>query len=142
MTTEERLQVVDDLNGLFVECSEHDWDGYGALPVQKESFLMALSFNELLPENVPCPGVSVDPDGDVVFEWADWDMLTDGMDCVSISMGSDGILYYAAIENDQTFGGTVPWNLTTIHPMILGLLNRYTEMHDQSKNPAPSRRVR
>jgi|GEM_PF-3213673 len=72
------------------ECSEKDWDGYGALPVNKEAvknlynLLKSNSLSQVIPE------VSADPDGDVSALWSTFDGNS-----FSISVNSAGKIYFA-----------------------------------------------
>ena len=52
-----------------IECSSNNWDGYGAKAVDLDSYLAAQKFWSMLPTTVPIPEISVDPDGEFIFEW-------------------------------------------------------------------------
>jgi hypothetical protein len=55
---------------LFVESSQPDWDGYGALPVTTGALAEVLKLIELLPRlSVPMPEVSAHPNGEIGLEW-------------------------------------------------------------------------
>lgn len=51
------------------ECSVDNWDGYGAKSISLDSYRNAQLFAMTLPTTIPLPEVSVDPDGEVSFEW-------------------------------------------------------------------------
>jgi hypothetical protein len=54
------------------QCSKPDWDGYGAEPVLKETVDFTKKFINVLselPDEIPTPDLSADPDGAISFEW-------------------------------------------------------------------------
>jgi len=58
-----------ELNNLFVECREQDWDGRGSLPVSFAAYKAAQKFINRLPAATPKPDLSADSDGCITFEW-------------------------------------------------------------------------
>lgn len=51
------------------ECSEPDWDGSGAAPLNVSAVAAAEIFIRALPEGVPLPEVAPEPDGSVSLDW-------------------------------------------------------------------------
>ena len=85
----------------FRDCSEPDWDGYGAAPASAMSTEWARKVLEALPNCLGVPEVAFEPDGDVGIEW--WR----GPDRVlSVSVGRNGELRYAARLNAARVIGT------------------------------------
>ncbi len=80
------------LNEIIEECSEVDWDGYGAMPFDPNSFVVAATFINSLPNYIQRPEISVDPDGEVALEW-----YNSPTRMFSISFGNKGNLSYAGI---------------------------------------------
>lgn len=76
---------------IVMECAGDDWDGEGGSAISTGSFLSAKRFLEALPSGLQNPGVSLDPDGEMVFEWGQ------GAQVFSISFGSGGKLSYAGL---------------------------------------------
>lgn len=78
------------------------------------TFNRSVGFLASLPPEVAQPDVSVDPDGEVSFDWAAGD------DLFSISLGPSGRLTYAAdIDGDTRsgvsfFGGSVPEDVLAV----------------------------
>lgn len=62
-------EVLQELFELWEECSVENWDGYGAQPIDPDSFYEAERFVLSLPTLVPKPEIHADPDGEVSFEW-------------------------------------------------------------------------
>ena len=85
----------------FSDCSESDWDGYGAAPANSLSMEWARKVLEALPSCLGVPEVAFEPDGDAGIEW--WR----GPDRVlSVSVGRNGELRYAARLNAARVIGT------------------------------------
>jgi hypothetical protein len=102
LTMADRLRLAfKALNDTRIECSINDWDGYGARALQSNSFVEAYHFLRLLPTNTPLPEVSLDPDGDIVFEW-----YRAPRQVFSISVGINGELVYAGLFGSNKANGT------------------------------------
>ncbi|HEU4559153.1 MAG TPA: hypothetical protein VFS20_14930 [Longimicrobium sp.] len=74
--------------------------GVGFDAVSTASFLTAERFLEALPTNLPKPEVSIDPDGEMVFEWVGAPRRA-----FSISFGAGGRLTYAGLFGPSTTHG-------------------------------------
>jgi len=91
------------------ECSEPDWDGYGAAAASQLSVDWANRVLEALPVKVPSPEVAFSPDGDVVLEWSP---STGRM--LSVSIGGAGELRFALrtpstkLTGIETFSDELP----------------------------------
>ena len=94
-------QRVWDLQEACYEALEDNWDAYGAVAPSSGAYETALLFVRLLPSSVPNPEVSVDPDGEVSFEWYHWPRAT-----FSVSVGPTGRLSYAGLFGKPTTHGT------------------------------------
>jgi hypothetical protein len=86
--------------GIAAECGRDDWDGDGAAALSTASFLSAKRFLEALPASLQHPEVSLDPDGEVVFEW-----MRGPRRVFSISFGAGGKLTYAGLFGPSTTHG-------------------------------------
>ena len=63
----------DALNRLYelsAECAEADWDGYGAKAVSQRAVERSAHFIRRLPEGLPLPEISVEPDGEIALDWS------------------------------------------------------------------------
>ena len=85
---------------MVVECARGNWDGDGAAAVSTGSFLSAKRFLDALPPGLRNPDVSVDPDGEMVFEWTSGPTRA-----FSISFGAGGKLTYAGLFGPSTTHG-------------------------------------
>ena len=85
----------------IAECSEDDWDGYGARRVDSKSYENSLRFLDMLPGTIPAPEVAVEPDGMVAFEWHEEPMWV-----FSVSFETNGELVYADLFGNSKTHGT------------------------------------
>jgi hypothetical protein len=93
--------ICDELRAVWAECRTANWDGNGAFPVQEETNKNACYFIEFLPLDCPLPSVGVEPDGHLTLEWH-----RDVRWTFSISISPEGIIYYAALFNDEVTSGS------------------------------------
>jgi len=101
------------LNEVYDECSEPDWNGYGASPVSAAAYEEAVTFLNALPASVPIPEVVPEPDGSVGFEW--WN----GRHRIfTVMTAGNGSLVYAGIigrgnkaHGIEAFDDSIPENL-------------------------------
>lgn len=65
---------ITELDSLYRECSAENWDGYGAIPISKNTLNDATSILKMLNStflNFPMPELAPVPNGDLAFEWYD-----------------------------------------------------------------------
>ena len=85
----------------FHECSQPDWDGYGAAPADELSRKWTRKVLAAFPTRLGVPEIAFEPDGDAGLEW--WR----GPDRVlTVSVGRNGELRYAARLNATRVIGT------------------------------------
>jgi hypothetical protein len=112
------MRVQDALASLVLEAARDNWDGYGSAPVDRASLGFAKRVAQMLPVSLPEPEVTVDPDGEVSFDW----------ECgkrqrLSFSVGPSGTFRYAGIVGGSETYGTEPWR-DGIPEAIVGLLQK------------------
>ena len=95
------MQLVQTLNDLFKQCSVPGWDGYGAKPIDKESYYESLRFIQYLPDFLPNPEVTIEPDGEIAFEW-----FNSKRRVFSVSVSRNGELAYAGLLGYNKTHGT------------------------------------
>lgn len=97
-----RERGFDDLYAAYRECCTEDHDGFRGQSVTRQTYDLAFRFLSALPVTLPTPEVSVDPDGEVSFEWIE---ARDRR--VAVSLNEQGRLSYAALYgNGVTTHGT------------------------------------
>lgn len=89
------------LDEIVREHSEDDWDGYGAKATQLLSCDNARHFIDILPSAFTLPEISVDPDGEISFEW-----YLAPRKQFSVSFGANGELTYSGLFGSRTTNGT------------------------------------
>jgi hypothetical protein len=95
-----------------------NWDGYGALPISEQTFILACQFLRTIPLGTPAPDVGVEPDGQVTLEWH-----LSAYRTLSVSVSPDGNLHYSALIGPNTVYGTEAF-LGDIPQSILQLIRR------------------
>ena len=83
------------------DCSQADWDGYGAAPANKLSAEWAGKALDAFPPQLGVPEIAFEPDGDVGLEW--W-QTSDRV--LSVSVGTNGEVRYAARLGGARLAGT------------------------------------
>ncbi|MDR4504735.1 MAG: hypothetical protein MRK01_08095 [Candidatus Scalindua sp.] len=91
---------IESLINIFEECSTDNWDGYGAKALTESSLNEALRFIRSLPITMPSPELSIEPSGEIAFEWHIAPRKTF---CVSVD---DNLLTYAGIFGSSKTHGT------------------------------------
>jgi len=93
-----------ELAETWQECSQPNWDGYGALPILRETYEHARRFLLALPPGTPSPSIGAEPDGHITFEWYMAPRRT-----LSVSITPDELLHFAALVGPAKSCGTEPF---------------------------------
>lgn len=94
-----------ELDSAIDEASTPDWDGHGGAVAKSRSCELAFSLLSMLPDGIAKPEFSVDPDGEIEFEW-----YVSKSRLVSITIGDDGKLYYVGFLGNERKKGAVPFD--------------------------------
>ena len=105
----------------IAECSEDDWDGYGAKRIDRKSCEESLRFLDMLPVTIPAPEVAVEPDGMVAFEWYEEPNLV-----FSVSIETNGTIVYAGLFGNQKTHGTEYFGQTLPQSILDSILRVYS----------------
>ncbi len=89
------------LKEVYVESSQDNWDGYGASAVGSDTYSESKRFLHLLPTTIPSPEITIEPDGEIAFEW-----FAGPRRVLSVSVGSDNIMTYAGLFGINKTHGT------------------------------------
>lgn len=104
-----RHEAIRALDEAFIQAGVANWDGEGSEPADALSYEYAKLFLQTLPNWVPNPEASVDPDGELCFEW-DYGRRA----VFSLSLARDGTLSFAGLfgvakqHGVESFTGDVP----------------------------------
>jgi len=107
-----------DLCTVVDESRFPNWDGYGAVPVSEQAFILACHFLRTMTLGSPSPEVGIEPDGDITFEWHRSAYRT-----LSVSVSPSGDLNYSALIGPNRVFGTEAF-LGDIPQPILDLIRR------------------
>jgi hypothetical protein len=102
--TERRQAAYDQLGGVADACRQPNWDGSGADPVEQGTIRNAHAFIEALPDAYPFPDITAEPDGHINLEWC-----RQPRRILSVSVGPDGTLYWAALLGHEDPRGSCPF---------------------------------
>ena len=111
---------INELYGVFADCRQANWDGYGALPVSARAFQSAYEVLKALPLGTPAPSIGAEPDGHITLEWYRSPRRT-----LSISVSPESDLHYAALIGSSKAYGTEPF-FGEMPREIMNLIRRVT----------------
>jgi len=93
--------ALEELEKVYEECSETNWDGYGAMPIPRETYSEARKLLRMIPSSSPRPDISAEPEGEITFEW-----YKEKYSVFVISVGSNNLVTYAGLfgKNNKIHG--------------------------------------
>lgn len=89
------------LAAAYREAQADDWDAAGSRRVEPSTYAYADQFLRILPSSVSLPDVSVDTDGEILFEWDQGRRRV-----FSVTVGRDGTLTFAGLFGLTKIHGT------------------------------------
>lgn len=101
---QEAKGTLSELYRVYFDCSQSNWDGYGAMPVSRDTYELACQFVEALPPGMPAPSVGAEPDGHMTLEWYKSPHQT-----ISISVSPEHELHWAMLFGTSRTYGTEPF---------------------------------
>lgn len=116
-----KSRLLNSLRELAEECMEEDWDGYGARPLTSVVSARAEAFVRAMPDWVPAPELSVDPDGEVSFDWIPTVAKT-----FTLSVNGSNRLAYAWIDGADRGHAVVFFGGDAIPSRVLAEIERIT----------------
>lgn len=84
--------ALEELEKVYEECLEANWDGYGAMPISRETYSKARKLLRMMPSSLPRPDISSEPDGEITFEW-----YKEKYSVFVISIGGNNLITYAGL---------------------------------------------
>lgn len=88
-----KADAISSLARLMSECSTADWDSYGAMPMNRAAFDLAIAFIRALPDSTPMPEFAPEPDGSISLDW-----ISSRTRVFSLSIGASNRLAYAWLD--------------------------------------------
>ena len=93
-------ESLEELAEVWDECRAPNWDGYGALAIEQDTFSKAYMLIDSLPFAFPRPEIGAEPDGQLTLEWRKSPTRV-----LSVSVDPDGLLHFAGIFGaDKQYG--------------------------------------
>lgn len=84
--------ALEALEKVYEECLETNWDGYGAMPISRDTYSEARNLLRMMPSSLPMPDISAEPDGEITFEW-----YKEKYSVFVISVGGNNLITYAGL---------------------------------------------
>lgn len=81
-----------EFDSIEADCGSRNWDGYNATPISHNALRSAWDYASSLPEEIPIPEVTPEPDGEIALEWYGKDGSV-----FSISFGEGETISYAGL---------------------------------------------
>jgi hypothetical protein len=101
-----------------------NWDGYGAVQANSLAMQQAFRLLRILPSTFRNPELSVDPDGEISFEW-----YLEPRRVFSISIGPHGELSYAGLFGRSDAHGTEYFGDELPKPIVDNLNRLYSRRY-------------
>jgi hypothetical protein len=121
----ELSSAISRLHELANDCAQDDWDAAGAVALESAAVANAERFLRALPEGVPMPECSPEPDGSVSLDWAEsrWRLF-------SVSVSSSNRLAFAWLDgSDQGHGVARFDGMAVPERVLMGLRLIVPEAH-------------
>ena len=93
-------EVLSSLLEVYKECSNADWDGYGAVGVTSDAYEEAKKIIDLLPSSIQMPEIVPEPTGEIGLEWR----RARGRIFIMSVNGSHRISYAGIFDGNETHG--------------------------------------
>ena len=111
--------ALSELSQLAEECASPDWDGYGAEALDVRAVRLAREIVRSLPDDLPMPSFSVEPDGCVSLDWMPSRSRT-----FTLSAGKTDRLPYAWIDGTDRGHAVAKFTDEGLSPRIVQEIKR------------------
>lgn len=110
--------AISAIRELAAECAEPDWDGYDALAIDPVAVWNAEEFIRALPDNLPVPEVSPEPDGSISLDW-----IRSRNKIVSVSIGATNRLAFAWLDGTERGHSVVNFDDSNVPHRLISAIN-------------------
>jgi len=116
-------EMQQELNELFLECSENDWDGYDANSLIESAYFEAMRFIQSISSihSFPTPEIVPEPTGEIGFEW-----YKENRQVFIVSVSGKNELVYAGLFGPNKVHGTEYFGDSLPSIIITNLKRLYT----------------
>jgi len=104
------------MDNIIKECSDKNWDGYGAEPIDKDYKDIVEKLLNAFPQYIPTPDILPEPDGEISLEWN-----ISKNKVFYISINKNNKLSYAYINNGKKSTGVGIFDKNIPETIILQL---------------------
>lgn len=112
-----KATAISQLWALMEECAGPNWDGDQALPLSREAALRTEDFIRSLPDALPMPELSPEPDGSISLDW-----IRSRHRLLSLSIGTSDRLAFAWLDGSDRAHGVIRFDGERIPaPIIEGI---------------------
>lgn len=115
--------MLSELHSVAIECSQDNWDDFGAFALSKITIANAESLIRVLPETITAPEISAEPDGEISFDW-----LLSRIRTCSLSINVKNRLIYAWIDGSNRGKATEVFDHGTLPERLLNELQRMSRV--------------
>lgn len=105
-----------ELNDVFTEACEENWNDEGAKAVSYDTYQKACEFINYLPKILPEAEISADPDGEISIEW-----YGKGNRVFSVSINDMGKLSFAALYGKKFLHGVDFFNCEVPDSLMINI---------------------
>jgi hypothetical protein len=106
--------ALSQLATMAADCAEKGWDGNAALAIDPIALLSTRRFIRALPENLPLPEFSPEPDGSISLDW-----IRSRTRLFSLSVGRSDRLAYAWLDGTDKGHGVARFDGQNVPPRVL-----------------------
>jgi hypothetical protein len=110
----QKAAVISKIWAAFEEAGEDNWDGEGGQGMDVLSALRAADLIRALPDNFPLPEITVEPDGEISFDW-----IESRNRLFSLSVGTGDRLAFAWVDGSESGHGVARARGATVPSRIL-----------------------
>jgi hypothetical protein len=110
----EKAAALSQLAALAMECAEQGWDGTDAIPIDPIAVFSVERFVRALPDGMPLPEFSPEPDGSVSLDW-----IRSRNRLFSLTVGRSNRLAYAWLDGADKGHGVARFDGQNVPPRVL-----------------------
>ena len=102
-------------------CSEQGWDGFDAIPIDREVYFKVLSLIHNFPVGIPAPDLVPENDGAITLEWQ-----VNQKQELSVSINKDNVCYFVFIDGSEKRKGSYVLQ-ESLPPFLINMINQIIE---------------
>jgi hypothetical protein len=120
----EKAMALSQLAALAAECADGGWDGDDAIGIDPIAVRSTERFVRALPDDLPLPEFTADPDGSVSLDW-----IRAPHRLFSLSIGDSDRLAYAWLDGTDKGHGVARFDGLHVPPLVLDTIGSIVGRH-------------